>query len=362
MYIAPALVASALALPASAFLVPLEVSNAAEQAKAELGALLARPARTVDLDCPGCPFFGAEDTTEPQYGVENKIHLEFDFDPQQGLTINSLPILPSDSSNAAVPYIISAPQIREEDGQQTDPVRLDFAWERLLPVTSADERDTYILPIRFTILGLQGHPVKVDTIAIDLLQTPEQTSIVKISSIPFEDTPGAETCDTSSKWSLCRLRAIIAARLQAIMEAAKARARAAQGWMKKGKGCGGRKFGAHGMHHGHGHGHHMGGHHHRAHRLGRMVHQTLRFFVIPALLGVIGGLMASAVGMLVGQLISYLWIRFHRNGPRGTRNIRVVELVVDEEEKDGLIVDDRDLPAPPQYEDVEATAVEEEKH
>ncbi len=245
-------------------------------------------------------------------------------------------------------------------------MQLDFAWERLAPVTSADDPDKSIIPTRFTILGLHGHPVKVDTLAIDLVQSPRSTAIARVANIPFADTPGASTCDTGAKWSLCRLRAIITARLQAIMEAAKEHAQAAHGWVKGGKGCGRGKAGAHGGHRGHGHqmgknGHH--GHHYRAHRLGRMLYQTLRFFIIPALLGVIGGLMASAIGMLVGQLISYLWIRFHRGGHRGdvVRDIRVIEIVVDEDEKDALMLDVDDLPPPPEYRDVEA-GVEPGKH
>lgn len=73
MHITPALVASCLALEASAFLVPLEVSKAAEQAKSELASLLATTGHTVDLECPGCPYFGIEVTDEPQGDVENKI-------------------------------------------------------------------------------------------------------------------------------------------------------------------------------------------------------------------------------------------------------------------------------------------------
>ncbi|OAP57710.1 hypothetical protein AYL99_08448 [Fonsecaea erecta] len=374
MYITPALVAASLALEASAFLVPLEVATAAKQAKSELASLLATTGHTVDLDCPECPYFGTEDTDDLQEDVENKIHLEFDVDSQLGLTINDLPVFSSDLDTASLPYIISAPQIRVEDGQQTDPVQLDFAWERLTPITSADEPDKSILPIQFTILGLQGYPVKVDTITIDLLQTPDQTSIARISTIPFEDTPGATTCDTTSRWSLCRLRAIIVARLQAIMEAATARASAATKAWGGSRGCRGRKGpkgfgpmdgeGAHHAHHKGGpHRHGLHHRHHRFHRFGHMLHQTLRFFVIPALLGVIGGLVASAIGMLVGQMISYLWIKFHRNGRRGNagHDIRVVEIVIDEEEKDALVMNSQiesELPPPPGYTDVEAGAQE----
>jgi hypothetical protein len=106
--------------------------------------------------------------------------------------------------------------------------------------------------------------------------------------------------------------------------------------------------------------------HHRFHYFGHMLHQTLRFFVIPALLGVIGGLLASAVGMMVGQLISYVWLRFHRGGVRGHatgRDLGVVEEVVivhemdgeEPNEKDGLLLDVEEALAfvepPPEYGD-----------
>lgn len=282
------------------------------------------------------------------------------------MTINKQSILPQSASDAPTSFALTAPQIRVEDGQQTRPIQLDFAWERLQPITSEANPDLSILPIQFTILGLQGYPVKVDTVAVHLLQSPGQTSIAKISKIPFKDTPGATTCDPTSKWSICRLRAIIIARMQAMFEAAKARAHAAHGWVKgQGKGCrgkfghrGGHRGGPPNMHHEHGQAAHGGHHHHHhAHRFGRLLHQTLRFFVIPALLGVIGGLVASAIGMLVGQFITFLWIRYHRGGQRGT--VREVEIVLEEDEKDALIVDE-DI-APPQYQDIGAAVVEDEK-
>ncbi|KAI1615825.1 hypothetical protein EDD36DRAFT_198016 [Exophiala viscosa] len=363
MHLAHALVASALALRASAFLIPLEISKAAEQANADLARLFSSPSVVaVDLGCPGCPYFAGEDSAQPQFDVENKIHLQFGIDPEHGLTLNSVPIFPHDPTNAGIPYVVSAPQIRVEDGSQTEPVQLEFAYERLQPVKSQEDPEVTILPLRFTILGLRGYPVKVDTIAIDLLETPTETAFARYAQIPFEDTPGATSCDTASKWSLCRLRAIIAARLQSIMEVAKARAHGEKSW--KHGGCGGRKFGGrksgpNGRHHGHGHhmsGKHHHGHHYRAHHIGHILHQTLRFFVIPALLGVIGGLMASAVGMLVGQMISYLWTRYYRRGQRGDASVRVVEIVVGEDEKTALMDDTSDLPPPPEYTDLEAVA------
>lgn len=100
-----------------------------------------------------------------------------------------------------------------------------------------------------------------------------------------------------------------------------------------------------------------------------MIHQTLRFFVVPALLGIIGGLTASAIGMLVGQAIVYLWFRTYRNGQRGPLRIYEREIVLVEEEQNGLLPDNEALPKyedAPKYEetmtrDVEADAVFHEK-
>jgi hypothetical protein len=159
-----------------------------------------------------------------------------------------------------------------------------------------------------------------------------------------------------------------------MLEVAKAHAGAAKTWAKGG--CEGKKghsgehrgpfaghrgpFGGHrlqgdeeGRPH---HGHH--GKHHRGHRLGHMLHQILRFFLVPALLGVIGGLLASAVGMLVGQFIVFIWTHFHRGGRRG--NIRIIEVAVQEDEKDALVLETEDLP--PQYTDIEAVTRGKEIH
>ena len=74
MHLTSALVAGALACHASAFLVPLEVSKAAEQPQAsDPNPLIVDASYIVDLECPGCPFFGIEDTTQVQSDVENKI-------------------------------------------------------------------------------------------------------------------------------------------------------------------------------------------------------------------------------------------------------------------------------------------------
>ena len=264
------------------------------------------------------------------------------------LEINGQPVF-SLNTPIAPPTLI-AHQVRVSDSTPGRPLRLGYAIE-VLPAVPFEHEKGKIIALQLTILDLDGTPVHVDTVKIDLLMNVDGLSVAKISNIPFAQSPGAMECTTS----LCRFRAIVIARVRSMLEAAKARAHAAGTWVKGG--CRGKKNG--GSQHGQvagGHPHHNHHKHHMMHRFGHILHQTLRFFIIPALLGVIGGLMASAVGMLVGQSLVYLWFRFHRRGQRG--NVRIVEVAVTEDEKDAL-VDAEEFP--PQYEDVEAVTVEDNK-
>lgn len=74
--------------------------------------------------------------------------------------------------------------------------------------------------------------------------------------------------------------------------------------------------------------------------------------------------MASALGMLVGQLIVYTWLRFGRGGRRGpVANIRVVEVAVNADEKDTLVEAPPAYENAPAYEDAPAVQVNvDDKH
>ena len=256
-----------------------------------------------------------------------------------------------------------------EDGEVTAEQPLDFALERLEPITSPQEEGMMIIPIRFTVLAIGGSPVKTDTVSVRLLRTETELVLLDTSLVAFEDTPGAEACDGEQGWSLCRIKAIVTARVKAMTEKMAESKGVAKGWVKGG--CRGR-FGGNGGPKGFGwmggrrpnrfghHHHHHGHRHWRSHRFARMLHRTIRFFLIPALLGVIGGLMASAVGMLVGQILVYVWQRFYRRGQRQA-SPRSVEIAVREDEKTALMEDEEYEDAPPIYQDVEAVIVEEKQ-
>ena len=79
--------------------------------------------------------------------------------------------------------------------------------------------------------------------------------------------------------------------------------------------------------------------------MARMLKTTVKVVFIPILIGVAFGMAASAVGMLVGQMVVYLWMKF-----RGTKREAAYERL-DTDEKD----------APPAYQDVQGVEVMTEK-
>jgi len=75
------------------------------------------------------------------------------------------------------------------------------------------------------------------------------------------------------------------------------------------------------------HGHHGRHHHSFFHTFMRGVHMI----VIPTLIGVACGMFASVVGMIVGHLVSYMWIRFVRGGRPGYQSVSLDDTAAVEE-------------------------------
>lgn len=143
-----------------------------------------------------------------------------------------------------------------------------------------------------------------------------------------------------------------------MIEAAKARAHKAHSMIKSG--CHKMKphhkshEGAHNKEHSH------HGNHHRHHRTGlmRFINRSMKLFIIPALLGIVGGLVASIIGMMVGQFLVFLWFRFVRRNQRGPYARIVLVEEAEQDEKEGLIEGE----APPTYEELDAKVdIEDQK-
>lgn len=331
----------------------------------------------------------------------------------ESLHVNSVPLLLPEALRQP-PIPLEANQIRRDPIEKhSAEVRLDYVVSVLPPIPESNGGDSSLISVELTVLQMNAIPIKVNTVVVKLIRTPDQLFIAKIEQIPFDDTPGAKACESTSPWSLCRMKAIFMDKMRMAMHTTKEKAHKIHSWVKEKTGCGkhGGFFkrphhehphGKHprphhdekhpGPHHDekHHHPHHDEKHHHkgkppchkhakkphgpddRFHRASHMIRQTLRFFVVPALLGIIGGLTASAMGMLVGQAIVYLWFRTYRNGERGPLRIYEREIAIIEEEQSKLLEKDGALPMyedAPAYEqtltrdvEVDTSGQEDEKH
>lgn len=259
------------------------------------------------------------------------------------------------------PARITAVQHRVLDGAESEPIPLGYALEVMPLAASSDEPGVELLSIRFTVLDLDGRPVPLNTVAIGLIHDGKGNFYIAKTEIE-------ETAPDHASWKQCRgkptcLRKLLLGRIRGLIASAKARIIGMASKVSGSKGCHGRPiprpdgdspdspFWAQGHpdHTNPAHGGHPRPYMHHMHHAGweRTVLRVVRFILIPATLGVLAGLTASALGMLFGQVIVSLWLRYRRSHPKqpsahmeqGT-----------EFEKQGLMVETRD-DLPPAYVD-----------
>lgn len=259
------------------------------------------------------------------------------------------------------PVRVNAVQRRELDGKESEPIPLGHLLEVMPQATPSEEPVIELSTVRFTVLDLDGHPIPVNTIAIVLIRDPAGELFIVNTGIE-------ETTPNRLSWRQCRgrprcLRKLLFSRIRALIAAAKTRMLEMGSKVSGFKGCHGGptlpinepehgRFSfpappAHsddeqpsvwkGTHHGHARPHHRAG-------WERTFSRVVRFVVVPAALGVLAGLAASALGMLVGQAIVFLWLRYRRSGPE--QSAVQMEQGTDSE-KQALMTDD----LPPQYEE-----------
>ena len=279
---------------------------------------------------------------------------------------------------------ITVRQLRASDKTLSAPLKLGYAAEAS-PIKHHSSRYSH-QTLQIYLLDLEGMQVKTDGLKIQLLYAPDVTAILYAGFIQYSQTPGAKTCTTS----LCRGRAIIAAHVHKIVEAARAQAQSVKQWVKDCCCCGVEKLstfvrccqrtaktwtdkccrcmrkifpGGKGSQH---NGHHVG---HRPHRHngngGRLVFimfGIIRHFVLPLLLGIVGGIFACFVGVAVGRAIASLVNRCHSSnndsGSSDNYNAQKSEdAIVYLEEKDPLVLN---AEVPPQYADIDIAVVDKQ--
>lgn len=233
-------------------------------------------------------------------------------------------------------------QYRQSDDIASPPLDFDSLIEKGSVVT--DETMSTLTKIRLTILDLGGIPVTLDTVTLEMVTTADGLSYLAQSKTEASSVQPVP-------WKECRrdpqcLKALLVARLRWILDSAKNGAKAATDKLSFMKGCGGKAKQALGKHLGK-HPHHQDGYHGNAHK-SKFAHafgQALHLIIVPALLGVVAGLVAIGTGMLAGQLIVFVWLRHRRQAARSKPSSD--SEAGDDLEKEALIVEEM----PPQYED-----------
>ncbi|KAL1871492.1 hypothetical protein Plec18167_007052 [Paecilomyces lecythidis] len=367
MIVASLLAAGALSLRAAAFLVVPEVDSVSTPFPKTVQP---HAVSQVSLKCTECPFPDRNADGEVTWtdGFDTALDLNVSVENENALVINGNQVFPPPPP----PLSINAVQRRIADGRESTPIPLGFALEVEPLVAPMDEPGPELLSLRFTVLDLAGHPVPLSTVVIALIKD-ESGSLFLVKT----DVEEPKTDIVS--WRQCRgkpkcLQTLLFSRVRSLVESAKARMMKAKARLMGSKGChGGSRFPMDAarpprpMFEEFGRPHrrpHPGGRHHfhHMHRSGweRTFSRVFRFILVPAVLGVLAGLVASALGMLVGQVVVFLWLRYRRSTT--DRSVSAVE-EGDDMEKEALIAEPTD-DLPPEYDDEEhgAIVLPAEKH
>lgn len=355
--------------------------------------------QTVRLDCSTCPFaLDSDREGRHEWATHVSNELELKFSSENGrVSLNGKPFYPL--SDLQLPPILSAKQTQKEgdaSAKKWEGYHGDLTLSYSLEIENKKHSTTdkaNLLSIVFTIMGLDGEMVNVDDIEILVIETQNEVNLVSLAtsklhincvqrlihSITTVPT-SANRPDAKCTTIFCR----VLTRLRKTMHAAKSASHAAT---KKIKTCClrclqfFRKTGsqhhhhalplpthihvkpgqsnhyphhddqAHPSHYAHDNdngqtSHRVHMHHHRGwlHSLVVGIKRVFSFILFPILVGIAFGVMASAVGLLIGQLVVLLWMRYRRSSTGEPAYERLGS-----DEKEGL----------PAYEEVEGEDVEE---
>ncbi|KAL8873247.1 MAG: hypothetical protein Q9174_001255 [Haloplaca sp. 1 TL-2023] len=377
----PTLLSAGFALTANAFLLPPEAAKTFETAKNELHShphVIDPLSRTVNVDCSGCPYALAsqrngrhEWTNDVKSSLELKITAE-----DEKLKLNGVPFYPVAPPFAPAP--LYAKQIKKSNDEHSTPeegfdrplmLSYSLEFEKEKKAFPGPGQDATLTEVTLSILGLDNEVVHVDDVKIKVLDIPNtkdlkhELILVSVDTEPTDQNSADAQCGTI----MCRVIYKFKSAIRKAQSHAKTAAHKVKCFCTK---C------FHAFKHG-GHGrpqsrptyqnrparlptHHRmrpayvglkhAGHRQHSgwvHAFARASRQIFSFVILPILLGVVFGIAASAVGMLVGQVIVAIWLRLRRS-----RGSTVKYEPVASEEKEGL----------PKYEDLDdAKTVTDEK-
>ncbi|KAF3765051.1 hypothetical protein M406DRAFT_278747 [Cryphonectria parasitica EP155] len=394
MLLRPLIAVAGLSAAASAFLLPPQVSSheVDTMGSVPIEIVPAAHAKTVHLECAGCPPVLKHKNHNKHKGTQHKqhvSHLELDFKTESGkLMVNGFELYPHSDpfSNVLVAAQVAEKpkhhnkhnnkQHHSKDGDKGKELKshhkfrphedrpksvqqqLGFSLQIQPVIKTADELELFTVDLQIIEVGsvfVDGLP----NIRVDLIKAPShELMIAKIEKTASETTPttiadGQKECTTI----LCKWRAIIAAQLE------KMKTHGCTGLM-------GIKAGGHGGAHAHGghHGHHVGHMgHNRQHGWALLFRKLTSHIILPILVGIVAGVSVSILGMLVGTILVGLWRKFVRGqsffpthhcrrfGRSSHHKTIHQEAALPEEKASLMAMSTEDLPPPPSYEDEPAT-------
>ncbi|KAL8728371.1 MAG: hypothetical protein Q9166_005415 [cf. Caloplaca sp. 2 TL-2023] len=363
--IAPVLLSAGFALAANAFLLPPGTANNLEVADAPK--VINPLSRSVSLDCSACPYALASQRNglhEWTNAVKSDLQLKFTSEDNK-LKLNGVPFYPITPPFSPAP--LSAKQIKKDDEAEATShegyngnLKLSYSLEidnekKSFP---APGQEATLSEMTLSILGLDNEVVHVDDIKIKTLSLPDSENAKHDLIIVSVDTQPTDNSDIQCGTIMCRVvhklkggvrkaqshakavahkvKCFCAKRLHAMMGHQRPhhhQAMSGQAENPTSLPTHNRVRPGHFNPHNYGHSHHSW-----VHTIAQASKQFFSYVLLPIIVGMVFGIAASAIGMLVGQLIVALWLRLRREPSSAVAYERV-----ETEEKEGL----------PKYEDLE---------
>lgn len=369
---------ASLALTANAFLIPQEIAEDVQAAKAKAAevvpSLFNHNSQSLDLDCSSCPFALTTErhgAREWKNGIESDLHMRFAAE-QKHLTLNGEPFYPVTIQD--LPGALHAAQTKKGRDEGVD-VKLSYTLE-MEHEKAADGNE--LVTVTMSVLGIENQMINVDNIEIKTIKEADgsvglpwftysidhtnfaiiiQLSLVSITPIPASPSDPDANCTNM----MCRVVAKLGSAIRKAKAKAASAAAATAATANKVKcfcmrcfhrlaghtaavpgegqsthlpthivtrpGHFGAGHSESDMHHGHGH--HKG----FLHSVLGFARHLFTFIILPVMVGVAVGITASAIGMCVGQAVVFLWMRYRRSD---NRQQGVYECVESEDKEEGL--------------------------
>ncbi|KAI9832155.1 MAG: hypothetical protein M1819_004506 [Sarea resinae] len=362
------------ALTANSFLIPPSIGD--DFSKDVANNIVDLNPQVLELDCNGCLYAEAREDGGYNWvpNVPYALVLNFSVpatDPET-LNMNDVPIYPL---NGGVRTSLSAPLHRLESSsvdpkagdQETSSPSLGLSYSLwvLAPVEIAEDKDIKLVTIQLNILKVDRQFVNVDQVVLQLLKSADgHLSILRADKVadpnrpasPSDQEKAGEAKECTTFPLLCKWKAILEDKVNAVKSRPKGCHRHKSGPMQTVDSVHPgshhpphyiNRHGPHGPQHG------RMGHRHWHHTFLRTAQNIFFFILLPVMFGIAAGMLTSAIGMVVGKVLVWVWIRYHRGGKKGPyTKVQQDEPATEGEAEAGAGVMEKES-APPAYEEAE---------